>query len=201
MRQQSAEDSVSNQRWIRSVGGAIAVGLFASTGSAILCLLFAGAGEGAASPSYVFFGPLLALLQLVPPDHVARARLLHWVCAILFVYYVPYTVALSLGRLRGWGIPTLAAVLLFHYWGVVFCVLSPNWDGVAQLGLISDAYGGWIIVLLVELFVVLHLLSFQYALSPFPYRPRLTRAGILILVTGLIAGVLLHLATRGPSPG
>ena len=86
-------------------------------------------------------------------------------------------------------------MLMLHYCGVAVCVTSPNWDGVQNLWKISQLYGGWISVALIELLVICHLLAFQYARSGIPYRLKFTKAVTSFLCIGLGAGLLFHVLT------
>lgn len=175
----------------RSMVLAAAVGLIVSSCSAVLCLVFAGAGHGAAGPAHLFFGPLFAIVFWIPPEESARAVVLNSVHVLMFAWYSLYGAVLSVGRWHRRGHVTLAALLVFHYSGVLLCAYSTRWGGWDKLAMISRMYGSWITILLVETLVMVHLLAFQYARSPIPYRPRLSWPALSALVAGLVGGVLL----------
>ena len=179
----------------RSLRNASLVGVLLSSLAAFVCILFGGAGHGANSPFFVYFGPILAYWQVGEYDADSAARYLGLTIAITFLLYSVYAMVISLGRLIGHGRSALTLVLLLHYCGVGVCVLSDDWDGTRNIWIISEIYGGWITVLLVEMFVALHLLAFQYAWSEIPYRPVFTRRINVILGLGLVAGIAFHVLT------
>ena len=201
MRCDMVQQPLSGKRMFPSLGVSALIGLVLSAGSAYLCLLFAGAGHGAASPCHVFFGPLFAGLQFLPADELTRARYLNLVFPLMFVHYCGYALVISVGRYCQRGGLAWAWVLVFHYCGVGLCVLSDDWDGISNIWIISRAYGSWITVLLVEQYLGLHLLGCQYALSRPPYWPRITKRAGIMLVAGLVAGVAFHVLAITRAPG
>ncbi len=185
----------SRNRVLKSLALAAVVGGVLSSIASHGCILFAGAGHGATSPGHLFFGPVLAYWQLGRFDTVVYARYLPLTTIILYAYYSVYAVAISVGRIWGHGRIALVLVLVFHYCGVLVCMMSDEWDGLQNIGRMAEALSGVLTVFMFELFVLLHVLAFQYASSRIPYRPRLTRHVKIILTIGLLAGLLLYVYT------
>ncbi len=196
MNREMCERSTTVSSTLASLGTATFVSLILSSISAFVCLLFAGAGHAAASPGLVFFGPVFAYSKLVDLDSQAAAHFINFAVVFIFFFYAVYGIAICSGRLVRHGRLALVVVLVIHYCGVGVCIMSRDWDGMRNIWMISQMYGGWITVLLVELFVTLHLLAFQYAWSRFPYRPRIDRSAGVVLGVGLVAGIVFHEVTR-----
>ena len=176
-----------------SLAAAAFVSLALSSLAAYLCLIFAGAGEAAASPGLTYFAPLWAYPELVQMSAAAQSRYINWATIFMFVYYCVYGLGLSAARLQSRGRIGLIALFAFHYAGFAVCLTSPAWDGIRNIWIVSRLYGPWLSVVLVEYFVLLHLLAIQYASSEMPYRPRMTRHMAIVLCVGLAVGFGFHL--------
>lgn len=185
---------------LASLAAATLVSLALSSLAAYLCLVFAGAGEAAASPGLTFFAPLWAYRELARMSGQAHSRYTNWASVFMFVYYGCYGLVLSIARLKGRGGVGLILVLIIHYAAFVVCLTSSSWDGVRNIWMISHRYGPWISVALVEYFVFLHLLAVQYARGEIPYRPRVTREAVIVLAAGLVAGIGFHLLAMMRAP-
>ncbi|MGM0488948.1 MAG: hypothetical protein ACQESR_19580 [Planctomycetota bacterium] len=185
---------------LASLAAATLVSLGLSSLAAYLCLIFAGAGEAAASPGLTYFAPLWAYPELARMSSRAYTGYINWASVFMFVYYCCYGVAISIARLKGRGGIGLILVLVFHYAGFVICLTSSSWDGMRNIWMISQMYGPWISVALVEYFVFLHLIAVQYARSEIPYRPQVTREAVIVLAAGLVAGIGFHLIAMMHAP-
>jgi len=183
-----------------SLAATTLVSFLLSSLATFLCVLFAGAGHAAASPGLTFFAPLWAFPVVVEMSPGAYQSYVNWGPAVMAGYYCIYGVGIALARFRGRGKLALALVLLVHYTGLWICMNSFSWDGLQNMWIVSDRYGAWIVIVLVELFVVLHLLAFQYAWSEIPYRPKLTKSAAIVLGAGLLAGVLVHILAIAQAP-
>ncbi len=197
---ESYEPPLSRRQILKSLTSATLVACALSSVAAYGCMSLAGAGHGANSPLCLFFGPVLAYWQLVPYDGARFARYLLLTVSILFVYYSLYGFVISLGRIWGRGRLAMALVFAFHYGGVMICVMSDAWDGIRNLDIVAMLWGGFLIIFMVELFITLHLLAFQFAGSPLPYRIRWTRPVVVILSCGLAIGFALEVYVLAGSP-
>jgi len=107
--------------------------------------------------------------------------------------YGVYGGALAYARSRHAGAWVLFAVLCLHYLSVVWLALG--FESTDRLPYLAATLANFSIVhsvAMVEMFVALHVLAFQYARSHAPYRPRMTWPVATILLGGLVAGVALY---------
>lgn len=185
---------------LASLAAVTVVSVCLSSLATFLCVLFAGAGHAAASPGLTYFAPVWALPELVELTPHARRAYVNWGAAIMSGYYCLYGIGISVGRFKGRGKLALTSVLVLHYAGLAICMSSYSWDGIQNIWILSNRYGAWITIVLVELFVLLHVLAFQYAWSEIPYRPKFRKSAMITLVTGLIAGILFHVLTIMQAP-
>ena len=107
--------------------------------------------------------------------------------------YGVYGGIIAYARSRHFGVRALLLILCLHYLSVVWLALGfePS-DRLPQLAPTLAKFSIVHSVAVVELFVALHVLTFQYARSNLPYRPRMTWSVAAILLGGLVAGVALY---------
>ncbi len=191
--QQPYDPPLTRSQVVKSLVLATLVGGALSAVAAFGCMVLAGAGHGANSPLFVFFGPVFAYWQVVPRDSARFARFLLLTVAIAFVYYSVYGFSISLGRLFGRGRSALALVLVLHYCGVAICARSDNWDGLSNMGIVAMLWGGFLTMFMVWLFFALHVLVIQYADSRLPYRFRWTWRAITALSCGAVTAVAFQI--------
>ncbi len=180
--------------WATLAGGMLSVTVAAVT------IVLAGAGHGAHSPGFVFFGPVFAVRQFVLYDSGLAARYQLLSLLIAAVSYAAYGFVISMGRLWRRGTWALLLVLLVHYAGVLVCMTFESWDGARNLNKVAGLGGGLIVAAAIELFVVLHVLAAQYAMSCIPYRVRLTTPVVLMLVAGLFLALAVQAVLLTDNP-
>jgi hypothetical protein len=174
-------------------------GLLSSV-TAYMCVLFAGAGHAALSPYAVFFGPVYFYVDFFLPNNLQGAIGQSRAIELMFVFYCLYLIPVWFGRIFGYGRAALVMVLVIHYACVFANTRSPDWDGIRNIWMVNDAYGGWVSVFMVELFLLLHLLAYQYAVSAIPYRLHATRGTILVLALGVVVGFMFLAVTSMIAP-
>ena len=181
------------RRAVTSVLVATGIGVLASMLALVACTFLAGAGHGTYLPAQFFYGPFWAWWQLHLAKPYAESHSLATFASLALALHGVYGGTIALARLRGCGTRALLVILTIHYAAVVWLFfISQEAVDLQAFGKTAIVFGMIFSVTVVELYVFLHVLAFQYARSAMPYRPRMTRRVYMILLAGIVAGVALH---------
>lgn len=178
---------------VRSAAIACLVGVALSLPACALCVVIAGAGHGSALPMHSCYGPVCLAWMLIP-GRSGSSFLELWLGTLgLLSLYGVYGGIIAYARSRHTGVWVLLAILCLHYLSVVWLALGfESTDRLPYLAVTLAKFSIVYSVAMVEWFVALHLLAFQYARSNVPYRLRMTWPVATILLSGLVAGVALY---------
>lgn len=159
-----------------------------------LSLYFAGSGHGTQLPFYGFFGPVWLLWSLLAGDDPPRNWELGVGFGAMILLYGCYGAVVAVARQRQAGRLAWGACLTVHYIAAVY-LYSRAWETLSDFCHVAGRLPvGWVVVL-VEYFLLLHLLGFQYAGGDRPFRPRLNWVAASVLLAGLLLSLVC--ATRG----
>jgi hypothetical protein len=182
-----------NRTIVRSVTVACLVGIALSCPAFAWCFLIGGAGHGSIYPFHAFFGPVW-LVWMLMPEKTGSSFLELWLGTLgMLSLYGVYGGIIAFARSKHLGVRALLLILCLHYLSVVW--LARGFESTDRLPYLARTLATLPIVhgvAAVELFFALHVLTFQYARSNLPYRPRMTWSVAAILLGGLVAGVALY---------
>ena len=128
------------------------------------------------------------------PEKTGTSFLELWLGTLgMLSLYGVYGGIIAFARSKHFGVRALLLILCLHYLSVVWLALEfePS-DRLPQLAHALAKFPVVHSVAVVELFFALHVLTFQYARSDLPYRPRVTWLVATILLGGLVASVALY---------
>lgn len=169
----------------------IFIGCGLSVGAITLCFPACGGGHGTMVPMIFYLSPSF-VVSMFNADHDLDTPLVLGTAVSLYAIY-----GLLIAAFRRWGRAQLGlwTVLVGHYVAAAATFVIESGDGVSDLGAaagILEQFSVFYVMSLVFCWVALHVLAVQFALSQRPYRPRVTRATLGVLLASLPMGALLY---------
>jgi hypothetical protein len=158
-----------------------------------LSIELAGGGHGTLVPFHGFFGPVWLLWMLTPRSTPPGTWELGAVFTGMVALYGLYGALLARARRRQAGVPAWCACLAIHYLSIICLAVffEPSNRPRDFCAVVAGVPVLWVIVL-VEYFVALHILGYQYARSGQPFRPRLSWLAVGALLAGLLASLACY---------
>ena len=163
----------------------VVVGVSLSVAALALCLPACGAGHGTYVPMILHLAPPFVLSRFEADQNLGAPLVLGLAASL----YAGYGLVLAEFRRRHRPALGITLVLTFHYVAAIVTFALGDGDTPATAASLLLRLDVLYFLAMVLYWVGLHVLAFQFAFSPTPYRPRWTRRVTATLLMGLVLGI------------